>query len=392
MAMSHHELTEQEQRAFNQEITKSWALDYIYAFDNIPLKFHYKDHLVKRELTELEQRNKALTEGIWLDSYNLDCVCNVPHLYLYRPHALQLPLQAYQRGSGQPVPISEEDSQGRTYRTADEFKAHFDAWMSKEGTDLLDKLRKEPATEEWMILQGSPDRTMRLVSVLPLGNRVIAECIITWTENGVIKETAFPVILLYDIDGTVLMDRSYCDLIGWPSSPGSKYRARAFKSGTAQQGQTKGALDTYLNRYNSRKVDRKLDSTEKRNKQLTEGPWVDAYNTLDTRIFQPERYRRQLPLQHISYKLNTAKQIESRIKEVSPDRKIRTVNTYAIGNQVGAECIISWTESGIYKETPFISFLLFDHEGLIIRDRSYITLDHWPGAAHVAKELGIALD
>jgi hypothetical protein len=390
--MLHYELTEQEKRAFDQEITKSWALDYFYAFNNIPLNFLYKDHLLKRELTELEQRNKAITEEIWLESYNLDIVCNVPFKYLYRPHALQLPLQAYQRGNGQPVPISEEDSEGRIYRTIDEVKAHFNAWMSKEGADLLEKLRKEPANEEWMILLGSPDRTMRLVSVLPLGNRIIAECIITWTENGVIKETAFAVILLYDIDGTILMDRTYCDMIGWPSSPGSKYRARAFKSGTAHQGQTKGALDTYLNRYNGRKVERKLDSMEKRNQQFTEGPWVNAYSTLDTRIFHPQRYRKQLPLQKISYKLNTSKQIESKIKEASPDRKIRTVNIYPAGNQVVTECIISWTESGIYKETPFISFLLFDQEGLIIRDRSYITLDHWPGSAQVAKELGIALD
>jgi hypothetical protein len=53
------------------------------------------------------------------------------------------------------------------------------------------------------------------------------------------------------------------------------------------------------------------------------------------------------------------------------------------------ECALSWTEAGIWKETPFIAFLLFDKEGLIIRDRRYINLDYWPGAAEVSMILGI---
>jgi len=32
-------LTDGESRAFNQEMTKGWALDYFYAFDNVPLSF-----------------------------------------------------------------------------------------------------------------------------------------------------------------------------------------------------------------------------------------------------------------------------------------------------------------------------------------------------------------
>ena len=134
------------------------------------------------------------------------------------------------------------------------------------------------------------------------------------------------------------------------------------------------------------------NTREFRQEAVIEGPWAEAYNTnLDRSLFRAERYRMQLPLQKVSYNMKVAQEIETRIKEMAPDRKLQPVLTYAKGNQVVAECILSWTEGGVYEETPFIAFLLFDKDGLIIRDRSYITLDHWPGAAEVAKRLGVEL-
>ena len=70
---------------------------------------------------------------------------------------------------------------------------------------------------------------------------------------------------------------------------------------------------------------------------------------------------------------------EARVKEAAPDRQMRLVDTHAKGNQVIAEGIVSWTEDGVYKESPFLTFLLFDKDGLVIRDRRYINTDHWPG-------------
>lgn len=54
-----------------------------------------------------------------------------------------------------------------------------------------------------------------------------------------------------------------------------------------------------------------------------------------------------------------------------------------------AEGIISWNEDGIDKESPFISFLLLDEDGLVIRDRRYPTMDNWPGADRVIARLGL---
>jgi len=63
--------------------------------------------------------------------------------------------------------------------------------------------------------------------------------------------------------------------------------------------------------------------------------------------------------------------------------------SYAKGNQVVVEGIISWTEKGEFRETPFISFLLLDQDGLIIRDRRHITLKNWPGADKLKERLGL---
>jgi hypothetical protein len=386
-------LTDQERSAFCRESTRGWALDYFYTFDNVPLHFIYRDRVDHGSLSELEKRNKAITEGIWLDAYNLSgVVCTIHYIFfLYRPDALMLPLQAFLYGSAQPRPISEDDSKNRLYRTAEQLKADLDAWMTKDGWALVEKLRKEPPTVEWEILLAAPDRTMRIVSIMPFGNQVIVECIVTWTEEGVIKETAFAVPLLYDIDGTVLIDRSYCDLINWPSSPAKLARQRSLDKGRHKQGQTKGALDTFFNRYQNRKVHGDLTALELRNKEFIENQWVAAYNNGTDSVFHKERYRRQLPLQKVSYNLEVSSEIEVSVREQFPDRRLRTVFTYAKGNQVVAECIMSWTEDNVYKEAPFISFLLFDKEGYIIRDRSYITLEHWPGASSIAQKLRLEL-
>jgi len=389
--MDNEILADKEKLAFSRDITQGWALDYFYTFDNVPLHFIYRDAVDGGSLSELEKRNKAITEGVWLDAYNLHVACNIHYIFLYRPDALMLPLQAFYRGSGQLGPISEDQSTGRDYRTAEQLKADLNAWMTKDGWSLVEKLRKEPPTIEWEILLAAPDRTMRIVSIMPFGNQVIVECIITWTEEGLIQETAFAVPLLYDNDGTVLIDRSYCDLINWPSSPGKQWRKRALDKGSHRQGQTKGALDTFFNRYQSRKVDGDMTATELRNKEFIEKEWAEAYNNCTDSVFHKERYRKQLPLQKVSYNLEVSKEIESRAREEVPDRRLRTVLIYAKGNQVIAECIISWTEDNVYKETLFISFLLFDKEGCIIRDRSYITLEHWPGAKNIAKKLGLKL-
>jgi len=135
-----------------------------------------------------------------------------------------------------------------------------------------------------------------------------------------------------------------------------------------------------------------LSDLEKRNLSIIKGTWVDAYNTdLNTKELHPERFRMQLPIQKWSYNMPIAKEVETIVKEAAPDRKMRLALTYAKGNQVVAEGIVSWTENGVAKEAPFISFLLLDKDGLVIRDRRYLTGDNWPGAAETAKRLGIEL-
>jgi len=390
-------LTEMEQRAFCQKLTKGWALGYFYAHDNVPLHFIYIDKVIKGEMTDLEKRNKEMTEGVWLDSYNYYSICNIYYTYLFRPSlpqmmkALQSPLQTFMYSKARP--ISEESSEGRAYMTADQFRINLEAWMNEEGLKVLDERRKEsPANYvEWRILLDAPDRTMQIVSLLPVGNQVILEAIVTWTEEGVLKETAFAAVILYDDDCTVLSDRDYLDGINWPGMAGRFREKRlSLEIAGANNGQTKGELDIFLNRYKSKKLEGTLTNLERQNKETVETRWVDAHNNLDYSLFHPERYRVQLPLQKVSYNLEMSKEIETGIKKAVPDRKMRTVITYAKGNQVVAESIMSWTEGDIYKESPYISFLLFDKDGLIIRERSYINLAHWPGASELSKIAGLA--
>jgi len=380
--MSDTMLTEEEKRIFNQDIIKGWALDYFYVYGNVPQHYIYHDSVIEGELTELERRNKAIMETLWLDNYNLH---TVQYAYLYHLHSLQLPLYAYIWGAR---PWPEESSEGVVYRSYEEIRTALHTWMGKKGWQLEQEERTKPAVEERRILLGAPDRTMRLASVFPHGERVIAEVLVIWSENGILKETTFAVILYYDVDGTVLVDRSYNDMDNWPSSPANWPKVPRKNKETVRNGQKKGWLDAYYNRYKDRRIEPDLTDLEKRNRDIVEGRWLDAYNTtLHRGVFHPQRYRVQLPLQNASFSGKIAEQIEGRIKKTVPDRKMRLVFTYARGNQVVVEGIISWSEEGAYQETPFISFLLFDKDGLIIRDRSYVNLGHFPGADEIVKIL-----
>lgn len=385
-------MTDAEKQAFCQKITKGWGLGYFYAHDNVPLHFVYKDRVFTGQFTDLEKRNKQITEEIWLGAYNYFSICNIYYEFLFRPSyplqikSLQMPLQVFMYSK--PRPISEEIEDKRPYVTAEELGEKLDVWMEQEGWKLLDERRQQPPENytEWAILLGAPDRTMRLVSVIPVGNFVIMEAIVSWTEGNILKETAYAGVILYDTDGTVLVDRDYMDIINWPSVVGSRLEERQKREKDAfNNAQKPGELDIFLTRYKTRRIVEKLDDIERRNKEITERTWIDAHNNLEFSLFHSERYRAQLPLQKLSYNIEIAKELESNIKKSTPDRKIRAINTYAKGNQVVAEGIMSWTENGIYKESPFISLLLFDKDGLIIRERSYFNLAHWPGVEEFIK-------
>ncbi|TLN18286.1 hypothetical protein FDZ71_05835 [bacterium] len=254
---------------------------------------------------------------------------------------------------------------------------------------MADEARKQSARGSWASLLGVPDRSVRIASLLPMGNQVVLELISTWTENGVLKETAWAVVLMYDVDGTVLQDRSYIDLVNWPSA-----RRYTQQSSLDSQSQPKltgiGIMDRFYDYHRSLRIDAIISKLEKRNLAIIEQQWVDAFNTgLDTKVFHQERFRMQLPVQKCSYNLDLSQEIERIIKEALPDRKMRIVMTYAKGNQVAAEGIVTWTTNGVARESPFISFLLLDAEGKVIRERRYITLGNWPGANTMAARLGI---
>jgi hypothetical protein len=388
-------LTDVEKQAFYQKITKEWHLGYFYAHDNVPLHFIYKDRVLQGKFTDLEKRNKKITEEIWLDAYNYFSICNIYYEFIFRPSyplqikSLQMPLQAFMYSK--PRPISEEIDDKRPYFTAEQLREKLDAWMEKEGWKLLNERRQQPSVNysEWAILLGAPDRTMHLVSVIPVGNFVIMEAIVSWTDARILKETAYAGVILYDTDGTVLVDRDYMDIINWPSVIGGKLEERQKKEKDAfHNAQKPGELEVFLTRYNNRRIVEKLDDIEKRNKEIIERRWADAHNNLDFSLFHPERYRVQLPLQKLSFNIEISKELESNIKKSTPDCNTRAINVYAKGNQVVAEGIMSWTEKGIYKESPFISLLLFDKDGLIIRERNYFNLAHWPGADEIIRITG----
>ena len=378
-------LTDQERAAFYQEITRNRALYCFFVFDNVPLQFIYRDKLIPGELTDLEERNKAITETLWLEAYHQYLVSNVGYLFLYRGRVLQMAFQVHQFGAGVFSPPAEESR--RFQATVEEVQASFDAWMASEGWKMADDMRKQPPRASWQSLLGVPDRTVRIASLMPVGNQVLLELITTWTEDGILKETAWVAVLIYDVDGTVLQDRSYIELANWPSTRGREQQ----RSRPPQvQPQTTGVLDGFYQYQKNRQAGVELSDLEKRNLSIIEGAWVDAYNTdLNTSAFHPERFRVQLPLQKCAYNLDVSKEVQAIVKEAAPDRTMRLALTYAKGNQVVAEGIVSWSEDGVPKETPFVSFLLLDKDGLIIRDRRYLTMSNWPGADKVAARLGL---
>ena len=380
-------LTDQERTAFYQEITRNRALDYFFVFDNVPLQFIYRDRLIPGKLTDLEKRNKAITETVWLEAYHQYLVCNVGYLFFYRGRVLQMVFQVHQFGAGTFVPPAEESRQFQA--TAEEVQASFDKWMANTGWKTADDMREQPPMASWKSLLGVPDRTVRIASIMPVGNQVVLELISTWTEDGVLKEAAWVAVLIYDVDGTVLQDRSYIDLANWPSA---RRYARERSQASQAQPQTTGAgvMDRFYEYHRSRQISAAVTDLERRNLSIIEGAWVDAQNTgLDTKVIHPERFRMQWPVQKCSCNLNIAKEVEAIVKEAAPDRKMRLGLTYAKGNQVAAEGVVSWTENGVARETPFISFLLLDQDGLIIRDRRYLTLSNCPGADKMAARLGL---
>ena len=373
-------LSEQEQNAFYQEITRNRALDYFFVFDNVPLHFIYRDKIVPGELSELEKRNKIVTETLWLDAYNTFIVGNAAYPFLYRGRVLQMALQTYLMGIEYFIPAKEDSN--RVFLTTEGVQANFDEWMEKTGWMIMENSRKSTPRASWRSFLGNPDRTVRIGSLIPVGNQILTEIIVTWSKDGIVKETTFGVVLLYDVDGTVLLDRSYIDLDNWPSSRG--------RTGTGSQHQNTGITDKLYEYQKTKQFEVRLSDLEKRNLSIIEGEWLEGYNTsFTTKIFHPQRFRMQLPPQKCSYNLTIAKEIETIVKEQAPDRKMQIAMSYAKGNQVVVEAIISWTEKGVYKETPFISFLLLDKEGLIIRDRRHITLKNWPAADKMKERLGL---
>ena len=374
-------LTDQENTAFYQEITKNRALDYFFVFDNVPLHFIYKDRVIPGDLTELENRNKNITETLWLDAYNTYIVGNAAYPFLYRGRVLQMALQTYMMGIEYFIPAKEDPN--RSYTTAEGVQANFENWMEKTGWGILENSRRSKPRASWRSFLRNPDRTVRIGSIIPVGNQILTELIVTWSRDETLKETTFGVVLLYDVDGTVLMDRSYIDLDNWPSSRGSS-------SATGIQPQKAGLADKLYEYQKTKQLEVKYSDLEKRNLSIIEDEWLEGYNTgFSTKVFHPQRFRMQLPPQKCSYNLKIASEIETIVKEETPDRRMRIAMSYVKGNQVVVEGIISWTEKGVFRETPFISFLLLDKDGLIIRDRRHITLQNWPAAEKIKERLGL---
>jgi len=386
--MEELKLTDQEKAAFYQEITRNRALDFFFVFDNVPLHFIYHDKVILGDLSDLEKRNKVITETLWVDAYNTYIVGNAAYPFLYRGRVLQMALQTYLMGIEYFIPAIEDKN--RVYATAEGVQKNFDAWMEKAGWSIFENSRNSAPRASWRSFLGNPDRTIRIGSLIPVGNQVLTELIVTWSIDGVLKETTFGVVLLYDVDGTVLMDRSYIDLDNWPSSRGRRGQGAM---GTNNQSQTMGVTDLLYDYQKTKQLELKLSDLEKKNLSIIEGEWLESYNAgFDTEPFHPKRFRMQLPPQKCSYSLTVAKEIETIIKEEAPDRKMRFAMSYAKGNQVVVEGIISWTEKGVFRETPFISFLLLDKDGLIIRDRRHITLQNYPGADMMKKRLGLQIN
>ena len=380
-------LRDEERAAFYQEITLNRTLDYFFMFDNVPLQFIFRDRLNPGEMSDVEKRNKRITETVWLDAYHQELVCNIIYRYLYRGSMPQMPFEVHQFGNHF-VPAEKDTS--RVYVTAEEFRAKVDASMQEEGWQLVEHFRKQPPVSSWLNLVRMPDRTHRIVSLMSIGNQVVIEVICTWTDEGVLQETAWAAVLVYDVDGTVLQDRSYVDKANWPSENLARAQGRGM---TAPQElpESNGVMDSYFAHNRSLQSGIHQSDLEKRNLSIIEGAWVDARNGGSSAVFNADRYRLQLPLWKCSCSLSVAMEIEALSKKAAPDSRMRIGMTFVKGNQVVAEGIVSRTDDGIEKESPFISFLLLDEEGLIIRERSYFDAAHWPGGDRIVARLGCNL-
>ena len=375
-------LTDRERATFDKEINKGVSLGHFYTFENVPLHFVYHDRVIEGELSDEEKRNKLVAGTLWPECYNTYACNHIGWRYLQQGDCLHLPLQAYSWGTK--LFETQAVDPARQYVPIENVESRFHKWVDDNGPVITNKLRpRDPVNGyEWEIQLRTPDRTMWLMSCVPFGNRLIAEVIVDWSENGVLKQTAFATQLHFDVDGTILTDRSYCDLINWPGSIGGL-------EVYPKKSQQKGALYPMFHQLEDRKKPGILSELEKRNIEIVKNAWMKDYNgALAFDVFQPERFRMQFPLQKSSFKIKTYKEIEGKIRAAVPDRKIEIVNTYAKGNQVAVECIMSWTEGGEYFESPFFSILLLDAAGRIIRDRRYLTLNHWP-FAQAFKDAGI---
>lgn len=390
--MSDLELTEQERAAFAPEITRNRALDYFYIFDDVPQSFVYRDKVQAGELTDLEKRNKTISETFWLDSYHQHLAGNVVYRYFYRGSVLQMVFHVATMGVGGFRPPAREE---RSFvATAEGVEANFEAWMAGDGQKILDEARQQPARAAWLSLLGVPDRSVRVVNVVPVGNQALLECISSWSEDGVLKETAWVVVALYDVDGTVLQDRSYIDLSDWPSA-NLRRRLSAERAKTEPPPppppppETDGVLESFYAYHRSRTTDVAYSDGEKRNLAIVEGAWLAERNGGGTSTLHPARFRLQLPLQKCSCNLAVATDLAAILREAAPDSKIRLALTYAKGNQVAAEGVMEWTEDGAAQEAAFISFLLLDDDGLVIRERLYRAMGNWPAVDKLAARLGI---
>lgn len=380
--MTEPTLTAEEEAAFHQDITLNRALDYFFVFDNVPLQFIYRDKLNPGKLTDLEQRNKVVTETLWLETYHQYLVCNVPFMFTYRGGVLQMPLQIHLMGAGTFTPPAKEE---RPFlATAEEVRASFDTWMADKGWQRADELRGQAPRASWRSILRTPDRTSRIVSLMPVGNQVIMELVNTWSEEGTLKETAWVVVLIYDVDGSILQDRSYIDTGNWPSS------RRGNTQAPREHVPTQGIMEGFYDHQRSRATEVQQSDLETRNLSIVEQAWLEAqHDGLSATVFHGDRFRMQLPQQACSCNLATAMDLDAIAKEAAPDRTVRLGMTYAKGNQVVAEGVVAWEKDGVANESAFISFLLLDEDGLIIRERRYPTMDHLPGADKLAARLGL---
>ena len=209
----------------------------------------------------------------------------------------------------------------------------------------------------------------------------------TWAVGGKLTGGGWVVVLMCDVEGSIIQDRSCIDMDSWPSGP----RFQAARARSPQPDvPTPGIMDGFYDYQRSRAIEADRSDLETRNLAIVEGAWVDALNNgPTTEVFHADRFRLQLPQQAWSCNLATAMDLEAIAKEAAPDRTVRLGMTYAKGNQVVAEGVVAWTNDGVANEAAVVLFLLLDEDGLIIRGRIYPTMDNLPGGDKLAARLGL---